>query len=51
MNNQLGTYAIEYPGYGHARHGVSAPSEHSMYTSAELMVEHLTKSKADGGEP
>jgi pimeloyl-ACP methyl ester carboxylesterase len=47
--HKLGTYAVEYPGYGHARHGVSAPSEEAMYTAAELMVEHLTKPKSDGG--
>lgn len=48
---QLGAYAVEYPGYGHASRGVSEPSEEAMYTTAELMLEHLTKPTENGGTP
>ena len=48
---QLGTYAVEYPGYGHASRGVSEPSEDAMYTAAELMLEHLTNPTESGGTP
>lgn len=49
MWSQLGTYAVEYPGYGHASRGVSEPSEEAMYTAAELMLKHLTNPKENGG--
>lgn len=46
---QLGVLAVEYPGYGHAKEGVSEPSEEAMYKAAELMVLHLTSPTDEGG--
>jgi len=48
-NEQFGTFAIEYPGYGHASEGVSSPSEAGMYAAADSLIAHLTAPTDAGG--